>query len=68
MHFLASDYGTLVGGAVTAKPSNICSGHTAIKVQIPTTYVSMCLMLQGCNILLATLLKPSHHLAMELSH
>ena len=42
--------------------------QTAIKVQIPTVHISMHLMLQGFNILLATLLKPVHHLALELSH
>ena len=57
---LASDYNTLVGGAAVAKLSDIRSMRTAIKVQIPTIYISMCLMLQGYNILLATLLKPGH--------
>ena len=48
--------------AVNATPT------PAIKVQILTTHISMHLMLQGFNILLATLLKPGHRLVLELSH
>ena len=54
---LASDCDTLVGGAADVKLSDICSMCTAMKVQIPMTYVSMRLMLQGHNVLLATPLK-----------
>ena len=53
---------------MAAEPSDIRSVQTAIKVQIPTTHISMHLMFQGFNILLATLLKPGLCLALELSH
>ena len=66
--FRASDCDTLIGGAAAAELSDIRSMQTPIKVQIPTACISMCLLLQGFNIPLAMLLKPSHHLVLELSH
>ena len=51
-----------------AEPSDTCSVCTAIKVQIPTAHVGMCLMLQGFNALLTMILKPGHHLVTKLSH
>ena len=56
---VASDCDPLVGGTAVAKLSDVRSMRTAIKVQIPTTHVSMRLMSQGFN---------GHRLVMELSH
>ena len=65
---LASNHDTLIGGVAAVKLLDIRSVQTAIKAQIPTAYISMQLMLQGFNILLAMLLKPGHRLVLELSH
>ncbi|MEA3642885.1 MAG: hypothetical protein VBE63_23515 [Lamprobacter sp.] len=64
---LAADYDTLVGGTAAADLADITKMRTAIKVQIPTNFVTMRLMLQAFTVLLATLLEETHEVVQQLS-
>ncbi|HKK56614.1 hypothetical protein [Marinobacter sp.] len=64
---LAADYDTLVGGSAAADLADITKMRTAIKVQVPTNFVTMRLMLQAFSILLVTLIGETHPLVQELS-
>jgi hypothetical protein len=64
---LAADYDTLVGGTAAADLADITKMRTAIKVQVPTNFVTMRLMLQAFSVLLATLLGETHPVVQELS-